>query len=34
MAQPILPMLAKATPKVPTGDGYSFEPKFDGFGRC
>jgi ATP-dependent DNA ligase len=30
---PILPMLAKSVPKVPTGDGYSFEPKFDGF-RC
>jgi hypothetical protein len=30
---PILPMLAKLVPKVPTSGGYSFEPRWDGFGR-
>lgn len=30
---PIPPMLAKLTPEVPTGDGWLFEPKWDGF-RC
>jgi len=30
---PVSPMLAKASPALPEGDGWSFEPKFDGF-RC
>jgi ATP-dependent DNA ligase len=30
---PILPMLAKSVPSVPTTGGHSFEPKWDGF-RC
>jgi ATP-dependent DNA ligase len=30
---PIAPMLAKSTSTVPDGDGFLFEPKFDGF-RC
>ncbi len=28
---PVLPMLAKRVDAVPTGDGWSFEPKWDGF---
>jgi ATP-dependent DNA ligase len=30
---PVKPMLAKAATKLPTGDGYYYEPKWDGF-RC
>src|SRR4051794_2137864 len=30
---PVKPMLAKPATKVPTGDGYFYEPKWDGF-RC
>jgi ATP-dependent DNA ligase len=30
---PVSPMLAKASATLPEGDGWSFEPKFDGF-RC
>jgi len=30
---PVSPMLAKASAALPTGDRWSFEPKFDGF-RC
>jgi ATP-dependent DNA ligase len=30
---PVSPMLAKASRALPDGDGWSFEPKFDGF-RC
>jgi ATP-dependent DNA ligase len=30
---PVKPMLAKASPHVPEGDGWHFEPKWDGF-RC
>lgn len=30
---PVSPMLAKASPTLPPGDRWSFEPKFDGF-RC
>jgi ATP-dependent DNA ligase len=30
---PVAPMLAKATDAVPEGDGWQFEPKWDGF-RC
>lgn len=30
---PVLPMLAKSVPSVPTTEGFSFEPKWDGF-RC
>ncbi len=30
---PVMPMLAKSTPRVPRDDGFSFEPKWDGF-RC
>src|SRR3954470_19651361 len=30
---PVKPMLAKASTKLPTGDGLFFEPKWDGF-RC
>ena len=28
---PIEPMLAKLAEALPTGDGYAFEPKWDGF---
>jgi ATP-dependent DNA ligase len=28
---PIEPMLAKPTPDIPTGDGWRYEPKWDGF---
>ena len=28
---PIAPMLAKPTPGIPTGDGWIYEPKWDGF---
>jgi ATP-dependent DNA ligase len=28
---PIKPMLAKASPELPQGDGWLFEPKWDGF---
>ena len=28
---PVLPMLAKRTSQIPTGDGWIFEPKWDGF---
>ncbi len=28
---PIAPMLAKPTPEIPTGDGWIYEPKWDGF---
>lgn len=28
---PVAPMLAKATPQIPTSGGLSFEPKWDGF---
>jgi ATP-dependent DNA ligase len=28
---PIAPMLAKPTPAIPTGDGWIYEPKWDGF---
>jgi len=28
---PIEPMLAKPTPELPTGDGWRYEPKWDGF---
>jgi ATP-dependent DNA ligase len=30
---PVKPMLAKASPEVPRGPGFSYEPKWDGF-RC
>jgi ATP-dependent DNA ligase len=30
-APPIEPMLAKLTPDLPVGDGWQFEPKWDGF---
>src|SRR4051794_16634573 len=30
---PIEPMLAKSAEEVPKGEGFSFEPKWDGF-RC
>ena len=30
---PVAPMLAKAQPKLPEGEGYLYEPKWDGF-RC
>lgn len=30
-APPIEPMLAKLTPAIPDGDGWHFEPKWDGF---
>src|SRR3954452_19833983 len=30
---PVKPMLAKAATKLPTGDGFYYEPKWDGF-RC
>ncbi len=28
---PVSPMLAKATPEIPTGEGWIYEPKWDGF---
>ena len=28
---PLEPMLAKPTPEIPTGDGWTYEPKWDGF---
>ena len=28
---PLAPMLAKPTPEIPTGDGWTYEPKWDGF---
>jgi ATP-dependent DNA ligase len=28
---PMAPMLAKPTPDIPTGDGWAYEPKWDGF---
>src|SRR5438046_1936475 len=28
---PVLPMLAKSVPELPPGDGWIFEPKWDGF---
>ena len=28
---PVAPMLAKAAPNIPDGDGFSYEPKWDGF---
>ena len=28
---PLDPMLAKAQPELPTGDGWLYEPKWDGF---
>ena len=28
---PLEPMLAKPTPEIPTGDGWAYEPKWDGF---
>jgi len=31
IAPPIEPMLAKPTPAIPTGDGWMYEPKWDGF---
>jgi ATP-dependent DNA ligase len=31
IAPPIEPMLAKPTPEIPTGDGWLYEPKWDGF---
>ena len=31
MALPIEPMLAKLTPELPLGDGWRYEPKWDGF---
>jgi ATP-dependent DNA ligase len=31
LAQPIEPMLAKLVDSLPTGDGFMFEPKWDGF---
>ena len=30
---PVEPMLAKSVPEIPTGDGMTYEPKWDGF-RC
>ena len=30
---PVAPMLAKLARELPTGDGWSYEPKWDGF-RC
>src|ERR671920_386355 len=30
---PVSPMLAKAATKLPTGEGFVYEPKWDGF-RC
>jgi ATP-dependent DNA ligase len=31
LAPPIEPMLAKPTPAIPVGEGWSYEPKWDGF---
>ena len=31
LAPPIAPMLAKLTPAIPPGDGWLYEPKWDGF---
>jgi ATP-dependent DNA ligase len=31
IAPPVAPMLAKQTPSIPTGDGWIYEPKWDGF---
>ena len=31
LAPPIEPMLAKPTPAIPTGDRWTYEPKWDGF---
>jgi ATP-dependent DNA ligase len=31
LAPPLLPQLARSAKKLPTGDGWSFEPKWDGF---
>lgn len=31
LTPPLDPMLAKAATAIPTGDGYAFEPKWDGF---
>lgn len=31
LAPPIEPMLAKPTPAIPAGDGWTYEPKWDGF---
>ncbi len=33
LTPPISPMLAKLTPQIPEGDGWWYEPKWDGF-RC
>ena len=33
LTPPIEPMLAKLTPDIPEGDGWQYEPKWDGF-RC
>ena len=30
-APPLEPMLAKLTPEIPAGDGWLYEPKWDGF---
>ena len=31
VAPPVEPMLAKLTPEIPEGDGWLYEPKWDGF---
>ena len=31
VSPPIEPMLAKLTPEIPDGDGWLYEPKWDGF---
>jgi ATP-dependent DNA ligase len=33
LSPPVLPQLARPKPAIPTGDGWSYEPKWDGF-RC
>ena len=33
LKQPYLPMEAKSVEKLPAGDGWQYEPKWDGF-RC
>ncbi|HRE01209.1 MAG TPA: ATP-dependent DNA ligase [Ilumatobacteraceae bacterium] len=33
LSPPIAPMLSKAAERIPTGDGWHYEPKWDGF-RC
>jgi len=33
ISPPISPMLSKAAPQIPVGDGWHYEPKWDGF-RC